>query len=410
MSTTLRGLVGEIRRLRSDRAPAFIAGIASNGLSYLRSLGRQGISVVALDFWKDPGMYSRYCRPAVVPDPEENEDGLLDLLRDMGEAVPVRSVLIPTSDAFVLFVSKHSRELANHYDFNVADHEAVLTLANKRLQYEYAESRGIKTPLTRFPEDVDIEEIALEMDYPCIIKPYFSHLWRHYMGNRWGKVAEVQSARELLDTYAEMEGSGLELMVQQKIPGGDDQLYGLLTYLDRSSEPRAIFTKRKLRQFPRNFGDGSLTVGVWDSEVAELGLRLLQGLKFRGAASVEFKRDAQDGQLKLMEVNPRSISQTHHAVVSGVDIPFIAYQHAIGNETERAESFREGVKWIDFTKDFGSLVEMQRAGNLDLGRWLRSWRGDRCFAFFTWDDPLPAFLGFSSSLWSNVRKGGGIFH
>ena len=406
MNATLRDVVGEIKHLRDDRAPAFIAGMGSNGLSYLRSLGRRGISVVALDSWKDPGMYSRYCQPAVVPDPEENESGLLDLLQEIGEAVPRRSVLIPTSDAFILFVSKHSRELANHYDFEVADYQAVLTMANKRLQYEYAQSQGIETPLTRFPRDGDIEEIAEEMDYPSVIKPYFSHLWRDYMGNRWGKVAEVHSAGELLDTYAEMEASGLELMVQEKIAGGDDQLYGLLTYLDRSSEPRAIFTKRKLRQFPRNFGDGSIAVGAWEPEVAELGLKLLRGLKFRGGASVEFKRDSQDGRLKLMEVNPRSISSTSHAVVSGVDIPFIAYQHALGNETEKAETFREGVKWIDFAKDFKSLVELQRAGNLDLGRWFRSWRGERCFAFFAWDDPMPAVQGFGSALWSTVKRGG----
>ena len=405
MSVSPREFRRQVERLDGGRAPAFIAGMGSNGLGFLRSLGRRGIPVVALESWKDPGMYSRYCVPLVVPEPGENETALLDLLQELGEAVSVRSVLIPTSDAFILFVSKHQRELAANYEFNVADYEAVLTLANKRLQYEYAQAQGIETPLTLYPAELAIKEIALEMDYPCVIKPYFSHLWRQQMGNRRGKVAEIHTPQELIDTYFELRKTGLELMVQERIAGGDDQLFGVLTYLDRWSEPKATFTKRKLRQFPRHYGDGSLTVGVEEQEVVELGLKLLQGLRFRGAASVEFKRDSRDGRWKLMEINPRSISQTYHAVVSGVDIPRIAYQDSLGLQTEGASTFREGVKWLDVEKDFKSLLESQRAGDLDLGVWFRSWRGERCFAYFTRDDPLPAFLGLASSLWAGLRRG-----
>ena len=169
----------------------------------------------------------------------------------------------------------------------------------------------------------------------------------------------------------------------------------MLTYLDRSSEPRAVFTKRKLRQFPRQFGDGSLTVGIWEPEVAELGLRLLQGLQFRGTASVEFKRDAQDGEWKLMEMNPRSISQTAHAVASGVDLPYIAYRDVMGAPTETIATFREGVKWVDLAKDFKSFLMTRQTGGLDLGPWLRSWGGERCFATYAPDDPLPSILALA---------------
>ena len=399
-----RKIAERIRTSPDDRPPAVIAGIGSNGLGFLRSLGRRGILCVALDSWRDPGTHSRYGLPLVVPDPERDERGLLDLLLEIGDETPVRSVLIPTTDAFILFVSKHHGELSDHYQFNVADHESVLTLANKRLQYEYARRQGIEAPVTFFPEDVGIEEIASETDYPCIIKPYLSHLWRAYGGNRWGKVAEVQTARELIDTYSEMKESGLDFMVQEKIAGAEDHLYGLITYLDRSSEPVAIFTKHKVRQYPTNFGDGSLHIAVRVPDVAKLGLRLIQGLNFRGIAHVEFKRDPLDGHFKLIEVNPRSSAATYHAVASGVDIPYIAYQDSRGEQAEKAFTFREGVKWINLEKDFRSFLEHRRAGDLSLRGWLTSLRGPRCFAFFTWDDPLPAWYGLREFGLTELQK------
>ena len=121
----------------------------------------------------------------VVPDPSEDERGLLQFLMEAGESLQTRPVLIPTNDAFLLFMSKNSDALSKYYDFNVADYPTVMTLVSKRMQYEYAQSQGISIPRTLYPSNVPIEEIAREMSYPCIIKPCFSHLWRKFLSATW---------------------------------------------------------------------------------------------------------------------------------------------------------------------------------------------------------------------------------
>lgn len=403
-------LLKKLAALPSDRAPAFIAGLGPNGLTFLRSLGRRGLPLVALDSWKDPAMYSRYGMAAIVPHAEEEPAELLRFLLEVGEATPVRGVLIPTSDALTLFVSKHAKDLSRHFYFSLPDYETVLTVADKSLQYEYAQEQGVGVPLTLSPVEDNIEDVAREMRYPCIIKPHFSHLWwqtptRGERG-KWGKVGEANSASELINTYTEMRKSGLEFTVQERVGGGDDQLYTLMAYLDRASHPIAIFTKRKLRQFPPGAGDTSLQVGVWEPEVAELGLRLLQGLRFRGNAGVEFKRDPRDGELKLIEINPRSLATIHNAVTSGVDFPYITYRDAQGEKTEEIMTFREGIKWISFAKDLKAFRAYRRSGDLSLGRWMRSLAGDRHFAFFAWDDPFPALRGMGEFAIAELRGGG----
>ncbi len=351
--------------------------------------------MIALDFWNDPALYSRYGLSVIVPE-AETEGELLHFLQEIGDAAPVRGVLIPTSDPYVLLVSKYSKELSKHFDFNVTDYETVATMVNKKLQYEYAQQHDIEMPLTLYPNDHSIEDIAQEMSYPCVIKPHFSHLWREYYNSlperEWRKVGEAKSPQDLIDTYAEMRKSGLEFVIQQKIVGGDDPLYTLMTYLDRSSEALAVFTIRKLRQYPMGAGDASLEVGVQEPEVVELGLKVLRGLKFRGNACVEFKRDPEDGQLKLIEINPRSLLTYEHAVASGVDIPYITYQYSRDDQPDKVMTFRDGIKWIDFEKDFKAFWQYRIACDLRFVPWLRSLRGERCYPFFAWDDPLPAFV------------------
>lgn len=391
----------KIRTLRGKEAPAFVLGMAGNGLSFLRSLGRRGIPVVALEFWDDPGLYSRYGLPVIAPE-AENTGELLRCLEDLGEAARLRGVLIPTSDPYVRFVSEHSDALSMHFDFNVTDHETVALLVDKKRQYEYAERHDIEIPLTRYVNDHGIEDIAQDMHYPCVIKPHFSHLWRSYANSLpqrdWRKLAEARTPRDLIDTYAEVRKSGLEFVIQEKIGGGDDHLFTLMTYLDRSSDPLAVFTIRKVRQFPMLAGDSSVEVGVREPEVVELGLKVLRDLKFRGNACVEFKRDPEDGRLKLIEINPRSLLTYQHAVTSGVDIPYITYQYSRGDRPERAMTFREGVKFIDLEKDIKAFRQYRRAYGLRFVHWVKSWRGERCSPFFAWDDPLPAIVGLNRFL------------
>ncbi len=401
------------RRMRSGGhgpSPAVIAGLGSNGLSFLRSLGRRGIPIVSMDTWNRPEMLSRYGQPLVVPDPAGDEAALLTLFLDLGAALDRRAVLVPTSDAFILFVSQNSDQLSVHYDFNVPDYETVFTLANKRLQYEFARKNAVPIPETMYPSDMALEDIAREMPYPCIIKPYFSHLWKKYTdkegGGNWGKVAEARSREALLDTYAKMAKSGLEFLVQEKIPGSDSELYDLLAYLDRNSKPLAAFTKHKLRCYPLEFGVSSIAEGQWESELARSGLQLVQALNYKGVVSPEFKRDPRDGRFKLMEVNPRSILTTYLAVCSGVDIPYIAYQDARGEPVEAISSYHEGVKWISFERDVKAFLEYRDRGMLDVATWVRSWRGEKCFAIFARDDPLPFCRGLPQFLLSELRRRG----
>jgi predicted ATP-grasp superfamily ATP-dependent carboligase len=192
--------------------------------------------------------------------------------------------------------------------------------------------------------------------------------------------------------------SGQPVLVQSIILGPNTNHYKVCAYLDQSGEPLAVFTLRKIRQYPIEFGVGTLVESVWDEELLHLGLHFMQAIGYRGVGSVEFKRDDRDGKLKLIELNPRLWQQNSQAEASGVDFPLIAYRDMIGERPTPVTTFRRGVKWLDVGADAQAAWDYFRRGELSPRAWLSSFRGVRSFATFALDDPIPFFSNYEYGL------------
>jgi predicted ATP-grasp superfamily ATP-dependent carboligase len=177
-------------------------------------------------------------------------------------------------------------------------------------------------------------------------------------------------------------------MVQELIPGRDDELYTLGSYLDASGTALGLFSGRKLRQTPPNVGTCRVGEAVWVQEVVDAGLRLLAAVGFRGLSQVEFKRDPRDGRFKLMEINPRLFQWHGLAAACGVDLPAIAYWDLLGSPRLAARMNGERRRWaISFLAKEGPAL--QRPPYVD--------------AVFARDDLRPAAVYAARLLRSLVR-------
>ena len=161
-------------------------------------------------------------------------------------------------------------------------------------------------------------------------------------------------------------------------------------YIGATGDVLAAFTVRKLRQYPPDFGVGTLVESLDCPELMPLALKLLDGLAYRGFGNLEFKLDARDGRLKLIELNARLWQQTDQAVACGLHFPLIQYLDLTGQAPPPRTDFPAGVKWVDPLADFQSFWHSFRRGQLAPGAWMRSWRGARAFAVFARDDWGPA--------------------
>ena len=206
--------------------------------------------------------------------------------------------------------------------------DVMASVHDKRAQMEAAWRAGVDTPKTVFVSSgAELEAAAGEIRFPAVLKPVESLAFKLRFHRH---ILDVETPAELQRIYDKVDDLGV-LILQERIPGGEDELWTVGSYLDAESRPLAVFTGHKLRQYPHAGGSCLAGVSRWDDKLADAALRLLQELHFHGVSQVEFKRDPRDGRFCLMEINARHWKWHGLAARCGVNLSYAAYRDAIGD-------------------------------------------------------------------------------
>lgn len=382
-------LKGWLAGLDPNRPLAVVIGASCNGLSFVRSLGRRRIPTLLLDSNRLLGTFTRFGKVVLLPPVDQSPLIWIEFLRLVGRRLPVPAVLFATSDPHCLLISKHRSELEPYFRFLFASEQTMETILNKRLQYQAAQAADIPIPQAYFPQSFqEAAELATGLRYPCLLKPYFSSA-RAKLGK---KVVVVNSPDELQAAFQQITAMNLPVMIQQLVSGDDSALFGYLALWDHQGREIAWLTKRKLRQNPPGFGDGSLQQTIHAPEVTDLSRRFLRALNYCGFVGVEFKLDAETRTFRLIEVNPRTVIANQLAITAGVDFPWIGYQLLMGRDI-RPVSFRTGVKFVHESWDFQAYLALRKTGRLSLAGWLSSLCSAQSRALWACNDPMPFFAG-----------------
>jgi predicted ATP-grasp superfamily ATP-dependent carboligase len=326
-----------------ERPPAVVVDVGwVNGLAAVRSLGRARAPVVAVDHrsWA-LGLRSRYALPVRAPDPGADEDGFVELLVELGDGLSRPAALFPTHDESLNAVARARGRLGDRFRYPFPPWDALARIQSKRAQLEAAEAAGIDVPRTGHPRSAaEAAVLADELGYPVLVKPAdpIEFKRRHRR-----QAFRCETRKELEEAYVLAEPH--EPMVQELIPGGDETLYTLGSYLDGAGKPLGVFSGRKLLQTPRLVGTCRVGEAVWVQEVVDAGLSLLAALDYHGLSQVEFKRDPRDGGYKLMEINPRLFQWHGLAAACGVDLPLLAYCDLLGLPVPEASMDGAGKRW-----------------------------------------------------------------
>ncbi len=349
-----------------------------NGLAAIRSLGRAGVRVLAVDHRPSAlGFRSRYAERFVCPDPVRDETRFIAFLRALGKVV-----VFPTHDEGLNAIARHLGDLQVLAPF--PDWQLLEQVQSKRSQLEQAESAGVDIPDTRYPNSAqEARQAAAEVALPVLVKPAHPVGFKqrfHRQAFRCETLDEVERAYARAEEFAPM--------VQELVPGDDGTLYTVGSYLDRNGRPLGVFSGRKLRQTPPGIGTCRVGEAVWAQEPVDAALALLRSFGYFGLSQVEFKRDPRDRKFKLMEINPRLWQWHALSSACGVDLPRIAYDDLVGASPRRAEMDGHGRRWaITFMP--GERPALQRPPYVD--------------AVFARDDPGPGFIHLARVVRSSLR-------
>jgi D-aspartate ligase len=373
---------------RADTPPgALLLGADYRALGAVRSLGRRGVDVVVLRERDEPlAALSRYATRGIAW-PAEDDAARIAFLIDLAEEGSLAGwALIPSADRTAALVARHHDVLAEHYVLTSPDWSVLRWAYDKRLTYELADRLDIAVPRTARPADA-AQAAAVTLDFPMILKPAVKEQHNRLTAAKAWRVDGPQELAARWEEAATLVDPDV-LLLQELVPGGRASQFSYVALCD-DGEPRAELTARRTRQYPADFGRASTYVEtVACPEIVEPSQRLLRAMRFTGLVEVEYKRDARDGVLKLLDINPRLWGWHSLCGRAGVDFPYLLWRQVSGAPPSAVVP-RDGVGWLRLSTDTPTALRELAGGRLGWREYAASLRGPREAAIFARDDPMP---------------------
>ena len=288
--------------------------------AFMRSLGRRGIDTVLLSEHEDvPLASSRFCselvRLSAAPtDLAAYRAELLDLAGrpDVESVVPVREY-----EAYLL--AKYREAFEAEVSLLVPDAETLATAHDRLRLAREARRAGVPVARTRRLSEVE------RWDADVVVKSRYNLLTGDYVDSFPPDTVEEARTVRFLPAGTEPDVGELrkqlnhDPIVQDFVPQETKHLYCALW---EDGEPVSTYQHRQIRQNSWVGGGGVYRVSAYSPAVEAAAYDLLSHLDWDGFACIEYVKDADTGEWKFLEINPRTWQSMPEAVRAGVDFPY----------------------------------------------------------------------------------------
>lgn len=374
----------------NHRVPAIVLGRGPTALGILRSLKLAGIPAYVACPPGDHVSRSRWFRPTPGATPWDGSTGAhaWDILRDM--PLPEAVLIAGADDAALWLADLPNHALGMRFRTSTSSRQTQEILQDKSRFAALLRDTGIPHPPTFSIESTaDIEAIPFDRLDRIFIKPVNSQKFSDVLGVKgiW-----VSSKEEMLAEWKRLHSLGFQLMAQEYVPGSAADHYFVDGFREASGRLTGLFARRRSRIYPADFGNSSYCQSIPLTDVqapVENMTELLEKLDYRGIFSAEFKRDARDGQFRILEVNTRAWTYVEFATRCGVNVCEMAWQDALGLPvTVAATNYPVAAGCLDLHRDINSVRTQNAATREPISAILLQWARAHLHSF-RFDDPLP---------------------
>jgi predicted ATP-grasp superfamily ATP-dependent carboligase len=381
-----------------QRPPVIVVGGNDNALSLVRGFGRRGIDAYVINQHNSDVAKSRYAQLIRLPEHESFETAAAEWLCGPQSDGFRQSVLLAASDEALSIIADHHEVLSNRFLLDLCNPVAQRQMLDKLETYLLARDAGVPTPkFWQISTQADLAELRDELVYPIIVKPVLSHIFQQKFST---KFIVADTFEQLCQAFTVAEDAHIDVLLVEKIPGPDSQLCSYYTWLNQDGDTAFDFTKRIIRRYPTNMGLATFHITDHVKDVKQHAVQLFRHVGLQGLANAEFKYDARDGVLKLIECNARFTAANGLVARAGMDLGAFVYNQLTGLPLPPMDDFRDGLTLWDPMRDFKAFTELRRRGELSLPTWLSSVTRRHCFPGFDLTDPRPGL----ARLMRRVRK------
>lgn len=308
------------------------------------------------------------------------------------------SIIIPTDDSSSLIFSQIKQEVQKYAHVVVSDCDVVSIAVDKKL----------------------FQDKMMEMNVPVInsinfkshdeIVAYLNSGQSVFMKPVDARAEKIYFIVRSLDDYKEfgLDKINVSDYIYQKWIDGHT-IYMLYVYIDKKDN-LAYCGYDKIRQFPPYAGSGCFVITARKNALIERSVRILKNLGYEGLAELEYKYDPDTNEWYLLEINPRTTTQSRVSNGSAVDVEAFCLKSILENyEGVHQENFQEGLKWmleIDdilcYKKTRNDNTESYRTRSFK--EWMESLKGINSYGIWASDDMWASIVHYSKWINSKIGK------
>jgi D-aspartate ligase len=380
------------QRKQGENVGGVVLGGDFQGLGLAHSLVEKEVPVFLVEHEWSIGHFSRIVKR------KEQHFGLLnggnfaDYLIDLAEREGLHGwVLFPNNDEEIKLLSLNHEKLDGVYRNPIPPWETVRKFYDKRSAYEIAEDLSIPIPRMYRGKTLD-DLLGQNLEFPLVLKPTVKE---GYFTKTKKKAVKVSTREALITEFQGMASiiDSSKIIVQEMIEGGPKNLFSYVAAFD-GTKSIAGMSARRLRQHPMDFGQATTYAeSVTIPELETLGNKILKGVGFYGLAEVEFMWDEKAKCFKFIEINGRVWGWHTLAKAAGVNLPFIWFQHVMGDEIEVQKAV-EGVKWVRPITDLPTVFREMIHGRMSVTEYIASMKGKKEFVILSSGDFLPFLIEY----------------
>jgi len=364
-----------------------------SGLGIARDLRGSGLRVLGLG--SDDalsGRFTRFAETRWFPDTAREPEACVRFLVDLAAKLPGGALLLPTRDHDVALVLRHREVLERAFVLPYPSSDRLATIVDKDRFVAVAREIGIDCPLGwRIESRAELDAVLDEIPFPCIVKPVRSTQWRN--SPIWKitrqKVVSVQDRGGLLDLYGRIEPYDGLVQIQEFVPGGDERLEVVGSYVNPDTGVFRYFTGHKLLQHPPRSGTGVAVRACRIPDLVDPARRLLLRLGYRGISEFEFKRHPDTGRRILIEMNPRHWDQHTLGTAVGVNLSRVLCDDLLGRPVPEAVQQERQVTWIADDEFAYAAIHNLSARQVPGRRFREALEGPVRMAVADLRDPVP---------------------
>jgi len=357
------------------------------GLITARSLRGCELDIFGIYFSDTPCLRSNIWSALVRV--EKTAEAILYLLNQLAAAHPAGLLLFPADDECVKILSDNRDRLPAACSLILPAPATVDLLLDKSQFYNWAEEHDYACPATvKVHGFKDLDKAIAEKGYPVLLKPlYRTSLWdREFPHN---KVFILENAEQLGCLPVKLFEIASPILLQQWIPGGDDEVYFCLVQYSRESRLVNYFCGRKLMQWPPHGGSTAIAVSDELDETRDLTVAIFDAVKYQGLGSMEYKKDPRNGKFYIMEPTVgRNDFQSYLAVSGGINLTRQACCEMLGEVAAQAPK-RKPASWFFEPSVLYALKYYLRRKNFYLLKHLPLLLRKPGFVFLSWSDVKP---------------------